>query len=192
MLKTPYHLILGSQSPRRKKLLAGLDLPFDIRVIETEENFPAEMPVEEVAVYLAKIKGEAHLSQLAQNELVLTSDTVVISDNQILGKPKSREEALKMLTLLSGKAHEVVTGVHLLTLEKSISFSDTTKVFFKKMDAEEIVYYVDKYKPFDKAGSYGIQEWIGYALIEKIEGSYFNVMGLPVARLYDELKKLTE
>lgn len=192
MLKIPYHLILGSQSPRRKKLLAGLDLPFDIRVIETEENFPAEMPVEEVAVYLAKIKGEAHLSQLAQNELVLTSDTVVISDNQILGKPKSREEALKMLTLLSGKAHEVVTGVHLLTLEKSISFSDTTKVFFKKMDAEEIVYYVDKYKPFDKAGSYGIQEWIGYALIEKIEGSYFNVMGLPVARLYDELKKLTE
>ncbi len=187
MLKTPYTLILGSQSPRRKQLLEGLDIEFQVRTIEIDETFPNDIPLNTVAEYLAREKGNAHLSSIKENELIITSDTVVLCDNQILGKPKNREHAQEMLRMLSGKTHQVITGVCLTSKDKTVSFSDVTKVVFKNLTDKQIDYYIDKYQPLDKAGGYGIQEWIGYTGISSIEGSYFNVMGLPVARLYDVL-----
>jgi septum formation protein len=187
MLKTPYTIILGSQSPRRKQLLEGLDIEFKVRTIEIDETFPNDIPLNTVAEYLAREKGKAHLSSMNENELIITSDTVVVCDNQILGKPKNRVHAQEMLRMLSGKTHEVITGVCLTSKDKTISFSDVTKVVFKNLTTEQIDYYIDIYQPFDKAGGYGIQEWIGYTGISSIEGSYFNVMGLPVARIYDVL-----
>ena len=189
MLSLPYKIILGSKSPRRQELLKGLDISFEIRVIETEETFSLAMPSREVPEFLAIEKGKAHLPFMDEEELIITSDTLVICENEILGKPKDREHAVEMLHKLSGKQHEVITGVCLTTSKKTISFSDTTKVFFKQLTEEQICYYVDKYKPFDKAGSYGIQEWIGYTGISSVEGSYFNVMGLPVSKLFDVLQK---
>lgn len=189
MLKSPYSIILGSQSPRRKELLQGMDIPFSVRVIETDETYPQSLNAHDVAEFLAVEKGKAHLSQLNENELVITSDTVVICENEILGKPKDRPQAIAMLQKLSGKSHAVVTGVCLTTKQKTVSFSDTTTVHFKTLSEEQINYYINTYKPFDKAGGYGIQEWIGYVGISAIEGSYFNVMGLPVARLFDVLEE---
>ena len=187
MFKTAYTLILGSQSPRRKQLLEGLDIEFEVRTIEIDETFPDDIPQNTVAEYLAREKGKAHLSSMNENELIITSDTVVVCDNQILGKPKNRVHAQEMLRMLSGKTHQVITGVCLTSKDKTVSFSDVTKVVFKNLTDEQIDYYIDKYQPFDKAGGYGIQEWIGYTGISSIEGSYFNVMGLPVAKLYDVL-----
>lgn len=184
----PYRLILASQSPRRRQLLADAGIEFELAPrFECEESFSEEMPAAEVAEYLANLKSEAYPESLGEKDILLTADTVVIACNRILGKPADRAEAIAMITMLSGSEHEVVTGVTLRSAEKVKRFSVSSKVHFRALSQEEIEYYVDTYKPFDKAGSYGIQEWIGYVGIEGIEGSFYNVMGLPVQRLYCEL-----
>lgn len=188
MLALPYKIILGSQSPRRKELLEGMDLDFTVKVIEIDEsNFPSDLPLENVPEYIAIEKGKAHLAIIKDDELVITSDTIVIYNGEIFGKPKSKEEATAMLKKLSGNKHEVISGVCLTSKHKTVSFSDKTVVQFKSLSDELIDYYLEKYKPYDKAGSYGIQEWIGYVGITSIEGAYFNVMGLPVAKVFDKL-----
>ena len=182
-------LVLASNSPRRKELLRGLGIDFEVRLIrDIDESFPATLPVSDVAVHISKAKATAYLDTMAENEVVLTADTVVVCDGQILGKPQDAEDARCMLGLLSGKSHEVITGVTLSTRQWQRSFAVTTVVWFKELTADEIDFYVDSYRPFDKAGAYGIQEWIGYIGVQRIEGSYFNVMGLPVQRIYEELK----
>lgn len=187
-----YKLLLASNSPRRKQLLAGLDIPFTVNVLPSiSEDYPSEMPAKEVAKFLAVKKAEPYKTVIANDELVLTADTVVIVDNIVLGKPQDSDEACAMLRQLSGKIHQVVTGVCLTTLDFQHSFSVTTNVTFKTLSEREIKYYVEKYNPTDKAGAYGIQEWIGYIGVTKLEGSYFNVMGLPVQRIYDEFQKLS-
>lgn len=185
-----WNVVLGSNSPRRRELLAGLDIDFEVRVVPgIDESYPETLPLEEVPVYIARKKAEAYLPTLPSDELVITADTVVIIGSEILGKPEGREDAIAMLRKLSGRTHEVVTGVCLTTKEKTVAFSASSTVRFAPLDEEEIIYYVDKYHPFDKAGSYGIQEWIGYVAVEAINGSFYNVMGLPVRLLYQELKK---
>lgn len=187
-----YKLLLASNSPRRKQLLAGLDIPFTVNVLPSiSEDYPSEMPAKEIAKFLAVKKAEPYKTVIANDELVLTADTVVIVDNIVLGKPQDSDEACAMLRQLSGKTHQVVTGVCLTTLDFQHSFSVTTNVTFKTLSEREIKYYVEKYNPTDKAGAYGIQEWIGYIGVTKLEGSYFNVMGLPVQRIYDEFQKLS-
>ena len=182
-------LVLASNSPRRKELLRGLGIDFEVRLIrDIDESFPATLPVSDVAVHISKAKATAYLDTMAENEVVLTADTVVVCDGQILRKPQDAEDARRMLGLLSGKSHEVITGVTLSTRQWQRSFAVTTVVWFKELTADEIDFYVDSYRPFDKAGAYGIQEWIGYIGVQRIEGSYFNVMGLPVQRIYEELK----
>lgn len=184
----PYRLILASQSPRRRQLLADVGLEFTlVPRFECEESFPDDLSAADVAEYLSNLKSEAYPEQLAERDILLTADTVVIACGRILGKPADREEAIEMIEMLSGHEHEVVTGVTLRSAERIRRFSVTSKVYFRTLAQEEIEYYVDTYKPFDKAGSYGIQEWIGYVGIERIEGSFYNVMGLPVQRLYCEL-----
>ena len=184
----PYRLILASQSPRRRQLLADAGIEFVLAPrFECEESFPDTMPAAEVAEYLSSLKSEAYPEPLGANDILLTADTVVIACNRILGKPADRAEAIEMITMLSGRDHEVVTGVTLRSAECVKSFSVVSKVQFRALAQEEIEYYVDTYRPYDKAGSYGIQEWIGYVGIEGIEGSFYNVMGLPVQRLYCEL-----
>ena len=184
----PYRLILASQSPRRRQLLSDAGIEFELTPrFECEETFPEDMPATEVAEYLSSLKSEAYPESLGANDILLTADTVVIACGRILGKPADRAEAIEMITMLSGCDHEVVTGVTLRSAEKEKRFSVSSKVHFRALTQEEIEYYVDIYKPFDKAGSYGIQEWIGYVGIEGIEGSFYNVMGLPVQRLYCEL-----
>lgn len=183
----PYRLILASQSPRRRQLLADAGIEFVLAPrFECEESFPEEMPAGEVAEYLANLKSEAYPELLGEKEILLTADTVVIACGRILGKPADRAEAIGMIEMLSGRDHEVVTGVTLRSAERTKRFSVSTKVRFRTLTPEEIEYYVDTYRPYDKAGSYGIQEWIGYVGIEGIEGSFYNVMGLPVQRLYCE------
>ena len=182
-----FQLVLGSKSPRRQELLAGMGFDFEVRTKDTDEDFPATIPLKEVPVFLAEIKANALVDELNKGEVLITSDTIVLLENEILGKPTSPENAKEMLQKLAGKSHEVITGVHLKSLEKSVSFSVSTNVFFKPLTPEMIDFYVENYKPFDKAGAYGIQEWIGFVGIERIEGSYFNVVGLPVAELWDAL-----
>ena len=183
-----YRLILASQSPRRRQLLADAGIEFELAPrFECEESFSQDMPAAEVAEYLSNLKSEAYPEPLGEKDILLTADTVVIACNRILGKPADRAEAIAMITMLSGCEHEVVTGVTLRSAERVKRFSVSSKVRFRALSQEEIEYYVDTYKPFDKAGSYGIQEWIGYVGIEGIEGSFYNVMGLPVQRLYCEL-----
>lgn len=185
-----YHIILGSNSPRRRELLAGLDLDFEVKVIPgLEEHYPATLQPEEIPVFLAKQKAEAYIPTLPEKTLLITADTIVWNRNEVIGKPKNREDAIQMLQSLSGHEHHVVTGVCLTTTEKQKAFSVISAVKFATLTDEEIGYYVDKYQPFDKAGAYGIQEWIGYIGVESINGSFYNVMGLPVQRLYQELKK---
>ena len=184
-----YNLILASKSPRRQELLKGLELNFEIRTKEIEENFPPALFREEIPLYLSNLKAKAFEKELNEKDLVITSDTIVWNENKQLGKPKDRREAIEMLQSLSGKQHEVITAVTLMTQSKSHSFYEVTKVFFKKLSLDEIEHYVDTYQPFDKAGSYGIQEWIGFVGIPKIEGDYFNVVGLPLNRLNLELEK---
>ncbi|MFD2244834.1 Maf-like protein [Pontibacter ruber] len=179
-------ILLASNSPRRKELLAGLGLTFTVRVKEVHEDFPEHLYREEVAEFLASHKADAYQHELT-NELLITADTIVCLEDRILNKPADYEEAFQMLRALSGTAHEVITGVCLLTKEKKTVFHDVTKVYFKELTDAEIDYYITHYKPFDKAGAYGIQEWIGMIGIKKIEGSYFNVVGLPVQKLYDHL-----
>lgn len=185
-----YHIILGSNSPRRKELLAGLDLDFEVKVIPgLEEHYPTNLQPEEIPVFLAKQKAAAYIPTLPEKTLLITADTIVWNRNEVIGKPKNREDAIQMLQSLSGHEHHVVTGVCLTTTEKQKAFSVISAVKFATLTNEEIGYYVDKYQPFDKAGAYGIQEWIGYVGVESINGSFYNVMGLPVQRLYQELKK---
>ncbi|HHW81128.1 MAG TPA: septum formation protein Maf [Bacteroidales bacterium] len=186
---TNYKVLLASNSPRRKELLQGIDIDFEIKVLpDIDESYPASLPVEEVAEFIAEKKASSYTNNLKEDELLITADTVVILDGAIFGKPNNKEEANAMLTALSGKAHRVISGVCLATLEKQISFSVTSEVLFSELSSEEIEYYIDRYSPFDKAGSYGIQEWIGYIGVEHLSGSYFNIMGLPIQRLYRELK----
>lgn len=185
----PYRLILASQSPRRRELLAGSGLEFQLAErFECDESYPA-MPLTDVAEYLSRKKSNAYPVELAEADVLLTADTVVIACGEILGKPHSRDEAIAMLQKLSGATHEVATGVTLRTSTKSHSFTSVSKVRFRSLSLEEIEYYVDNYHPMDKAGSYGIQEWIGYVGIEHIDGSFYNVMGLPIQRLYCELER---
>ena len=184
-----YKVVLGSNSPRRRELLAGLDINFEVQTIAgIDESYPETLEEKEIPVYLAKKKAEAYLSTMPEDELLITADTIVWTFDQILGKPKDREEAIEMLRKLSGQVHEVITGVCLTTKEKMVSFAATSSVHFAELEEEEIIYYVDNYRPFDKAGSYGIQEWIGYVAVESINGSFYNVMGLPVRLLYQQLK----
>lgn len=184
-----YKIILGSKSPRRQELMRGLNYDFEIRVKDTDESYDSNMPADAVPQHLATVKANALKADLASDELLITSDTLVLVDNEILGKPTDATDAKLMLQKLSGKAHKVTTGVALTAVDKQKSFSVTTNVYFKELSEEEIDFYIEKYQPFDKAGSYGIQEWIGYIGISKIEGSYFNVMGLPVAELWEELQQ---
>ncbi|MDO4160696.1 MAG: Maf-like protein [Prevotellaceae bacterium] len=185
-----YHIILSSNSPRRKELMAGLDLDFEVRVLPgVDESYPDDMPVSKVAEYISREKAEAYKKEIKSDELVITADTVVILGDEVLGKPSDEEDAKRMLRKLSGNTHHVITGVCLTTSERQHSFSVVTGVTFKSLSEDEIDYYVSKYKPLDKAGSYGIQEWIGYVGVTSIEGSYFNVMGLPVQRIYQELQR---
>lgn len=184
-----YKIILGSNSPRRKELLSGLDIKFNVKVIPgLEENYPDTLDPQEIPVFLSRQKAEAYLSSLDDTMLLITADTIVWNGNAVIGKPKNRAEAIQMLRSLSGHEHHVVTGVCLTTMKKQLTFSVISSVRFASFNDEEIIYYVDKYKPFDKAGAYGIQEWIGYVGVESISGSFYNVMGLPVQRLYQELK----
>ena len=187
-----YKIVLGSQSPRRKELLNGLNLAFETRVIETEENFAAHMSSVEIPMYLAEKKAKAHLSTLADNELLITADTIVWCEGKVLGKPTDRNDARAMLEKLSGRTHQVITGVCICTLKKRKVFHVVSDVRFAKLTSSEIEYYLDHYKPYDKAGSYGVQEWIGFVGVEHINGSYFNIMGLPIQRLYNELKRWKE
>lgn len=183
-----YRLILASNSPRRKELLAGLDLEFETRVIPgIDETYPSDLPVGQIPLYISQKKSEAYRRGMADGELIITADTIVACDGQILGKPADRDDAVRMLEMLAGKRHQVITGVTFATKSSTRSFSVSTDVWFSMLTDAEISYYVDRYRPFDKAGAYGIQEWIGYVGVERIEGSYFNVVGLPVQRLYREL-----
>ena len=184
-------IILASNSPRRRELLAGLDLDFEVKVLpDIAESYPDNLPVAEVAGYIARQKARPYRELIGENDLVITADTVVIVEDEVLGKPKDEEDARRMLQLISGRTHQVVTGVCLLTTNKEHAFSVTTDVTFKQLSEDEISYYIEHYKPFDKAGAYGIQEWIGYVGVTSINGSYFNVMGLPVQRLWEEIKKI--
>lgn len=184
-----YRIILGSNSPRRKELLAGLDISFEVKTLSgIDESFPNTLPVEEVPLFIAGNKATAFRDKLNDDELLITADTVVLTDSGIIGKPLDKADAIRILSHLSGRVHQVITGVHIITKEKSSCFSVTSTVSFAKLKQEEIDYYLEKYSPYDKAGSYGIQEWIGYIGVESINGSFYNVMGLPVQRLYRELQ----
>lgn len=184
-----YSVVLVSQSPRRRELLKGLEIDFQCTSVDTDESYPASLKDGEIPMYIAEQKADAYLPQMEDNTLAITADTVVLINGSVLGKPKSRQEAVDMLHTLSGNAHQVITGVCIFTKDKRKTFSVLTDVRFSTLTDAEIEHYIDTYKPFDKAGSYGVQEWIGYVGIEKITGSYFNVMGLPVQRLYKELNQ---
>lgn len=183
-----YKIILASKSPRRQQLLSDLGLKFSVQSMDIPEEFPANLGMTEVSVYLAELKAEAFRPQLKPNQLVITADTIVWLDGKVLNKPADYADGFRMLKDLSGKKHQVITGVCLLSDEKKVSFYASTDVWFKELSDEEIHYYLEHYRPYDKAGAYGIQEWIGYVGIYHIEGSFFNVMGLPVQSVYEHLK----
>ena len=185
-----YNIILASNSPRRKELLSGLNIPYEIKTLpDIDESYPDSLTGEDIAIYIAKEKANAYLDQLDENTLLITADTIVLLDGKVYGKPSDETDAKQMLRDLSGKTHQVITGVCITTKDKQVSFGVSSEVRFSKLDDDEIEYYVPNYKPFDKAGAYGVQEWIGYVAVEYISGSYFNIMGLPIQRLYRELKK---
>lgn len=186
-----YSVVLASNSPRRKELMSGLGIEYVVKTLpDIDESYPADLQGEAIPLFIAREKADAYRSMIAPEELLITADTIVWLDGKALGKPVGREDAIKMLQALSGKVHQVITGVCLTTQEWQRSFTSTTEVRFAKLTDEEIEYYVDTYSPMDKAGSYGVQEWIGFVGVESISGSYFNVMGLPIQRLYRELSKL--
>lgn len=186
MNKPKRPLVLASSSPRRQYLMKEAGFTFTVEKPNVDESFPAEMPVTQVAKFLAEKKAEFFRPNI-HDEIIVTADTVVILGTQILNKPQDREEAIRMLTMLSGKTHLVMTGVSIFSKEKEESFDDTTEVTFVNLTRQQIEFYVDNYKPYDKAGSYGAQDWIGMVAIEKITGSYFNVMGLPIHKVYQHL-----
>ena len=188
-----YRLLLASQSPRRRELIAGCGLPYELAPkYDCEELYPADMAAEEVPVYLSQLKSKVYPGAFAPNDILLTADTVVVLNGEVLGKPRDREDAVEMLFRLSGRRHTVVSGVTFRTAERMHSFDARTNVWFRVLDDDEIQYYVDTFRPFDKAGSYGIQEWIGYAAIQRIEGSFYNVMGLPIQKVYTELNQFLD
>ncbi len=180
-------ILLASQSPRRQELLKGLDIDFEIVKIEADESFPEHLVREEITEFISKTKSES-FRPLDSDEILITADTLVWLENEILGKPKNQEEAIEMLSLLSDSTHEVFTSVTVKSIRNIITFSDTTQVTFSAISEDEINYYIENYKPFDKAGAYGIQEWIGFAKISRIQGCYYNVMGLPLHKLYSVLE----
>lgn len=189
MVDCRYRIILASNSPRRKELLAGLDIPFEVRVLDgIDESYPITLPTKEIACFISKKKADAYQQTMAADELIITADTIVVLGQEVMGKPKDAVEAKRMLHELSGKTHQVITGVCLTTRERQQSFSVETDVTFKVLTDVEIDYYISHYRPFDKAGAYGIQEWIGHVGVTGMNGSYFNVMGLPVQRIYEALK----
>lgn len=186
-----YKIILASNSPRRKELLSGLGVCYEVKTLPgIEETYPDTLPGEEIPLYIAREKAAAYRECMQADELIITADTIVWLDGTVMGKPADEEDACRMLRALSGKTHQVITGVCLTTQEFQRGFSTVSDVTFATLTDEEIRYYVEHYRPMDKAGSYGIQEWIGFVGVECISGSYFNVMGLPVQRLYKELGKL--
>jgi len=185
-----YNIVLASNSPRRKELLNGLGIPFEVRIIsDIDESYPDDILPAEIPCYIARKKADAYLLTIKGNELIITADTVVILDGLVIEKPTDRNDAIRMLHLLSGQTHKVITSVVMTSLEKQIEFSVQSTVDFAKLEDAEIIHYVDTFQPYDKAGAYGIQEWIGYIGVQGISGSFYNVMGLPVQRLYRELKK---
>lgn len=186
-----YKVVLASNSPRRKELLSGLGLAYEVKTLpDIDESFPEGMDGVEIPAYIARSKADAYRAMMTSDELIITADTIVWLDGKVMGKPQDAEDARRMLGALSGQTHQVITGVCLTTTDYQKSFSAVTDVTFCCLSDEEINYYVEHYRPMDKAGSYGIQEWIGFVGVESISGSYFNVMGLPIQRLYTELKKL--
>jgi len=186
-----YKIILASKSPRRLQLIKQMGFEVGVRTINVEEVYPKEIPYNNIAEYLAQKKAEGfNISNIKEKEILLTADTIVFIDNKPIGKPKDREEAISFLQNLSEKEHKVITGCCLKTKYKTSTFSVCTNVFFKKLSQEEIEYYIDKYQPYDKAGAYGIQEWIGLIGIEKIDGCFYNVMGLPTTELFKQIKEI--
>lgn len=186
-----YKVILASNSPRRKELLGGLGIGYEVKTMpDIDESYPDGLCMEEVPVYIARSKANAYRPLMQPDELIITADTIVWLDGVVMGKPKDEEEACDMLRRLSGQTHQVVTGVCLTTIDRQQSFATVTDVTFDRLTEEEITHYVSRYQPMDKAGAYGIQEWIGYVGVRSIKGSYFNVVGLPIQRLYQELKRL--
>lgn len=186
-----YKIILASNSPRRKELLSGLGIRYEVKTLpDIDESFPEGLSEVETAAYIARAKADAYRGAMQADELIITADTIVWLDGEVMGKPCDEEDARRMLRALSGKTHQVITGVCLTTIESQKAFAAVTDVTFASLSEEEITYYVERYRPMDKAGSYGIQEWIGFVGVESISGSYFNVMGLPIQRLYTELKKI--
>jgi septum formation protein len=183
-------IILASQSPRRKQLLEWAEIPFEIFVKETSENYPPGLEPKEIAVYIAQQKAATVQKLVSSNQTILAADTIVVLGENIIGKPVHREEAVSILFALSGEKHQVITGVVIRKGEEEISFADVTEVEFHKLTLEQIEFYVDKYKPYDKAGAYAIQEWIGVVGIKSINGDFYNVMGLPVSRVVRELQKI--
>lgn len=185
-----YDIILASNSPRRKELLAGLDIPYRVCVLpDIDESYPDSLQGEEIPVFISREKAQAYKSLLTGRTLLITADTIVWLNGKVYGKPHDKDDARAMLRALSGNTHTVITGVTIATCDKEVSFATSTEVSFAQLTDEEIDYYVEKYAPLDKAGAYGIQEWIGYVGVTGIQGSYYNVMGLPIQRLYQELKK---
>ena len=186
---TNFQIILGSQSPRRQELLNGLNIHFEVKVIDVEETYPSQLVGVDIPMYLAEKKADAFLDSMNENTLLITADTIVWHEGRVFGKPTAKADATRMLKALSGKTHQVITGVCISTLYKRKTFHVISEVRFARLTPEEIEYYLQNFEPYDKAGSYGVQEWIGYIGVEYIEGSYFNVMGLPIQRLYTELKR---
>jgi septum formation protein len=188
-----FRIILASGSPRRQELLRGLGLDFEVRVPDVEETYPDTLKHKDIAIYLSRLKAMSFMTEdICDNCLIIAADTIVWLEDKVLPKPRNRDHAVSILRQLSGKVHEVITGVTLRSEMKTTSFYSDTRVFFRALSQEEIIHYVDGYQPYDKAGAYGIQEWIGYIGIERIEGCYFNVVGLPVQKLYSELKRFVE
>lgn len=186
-----YHVILASNSPRRRELLGGLGIDYEVRVLsDIDESYPDTLSVMDIAEYIAAKKAEAYRAMMTEHDLVITADTVVICGDEVMGKPVNEADACRMLRQLSGRVHHVTTGVCITTRQQQRRFRVTTEVTFKQLSEDEINYYVTKYKPFDKAGAYGIQEWIGFIGCTGLNGSYYNVMGLPVQRIYQELQTI--
>ena len=187
---TNYKVLLASNSPRREELLRGIDIDFEVKVLpDIDESYPDNIPSEEIAEFVAIKKAKPYAASLHEDELLLTADTIVLLEDTVLGKPANKKEAKQMLRQLSGKTHRVITGVCLTSTKKQTSFSATSDVEFGKLTDQEIEYYVEHYSPMDKAGAYGVQEWIGYVAVKHINGSYYNIMGLPIQRVYREIIK---
>ena len=186
-----YKVILASGSPRRRELMVGLGVNYEVRILpDVDESYPDTLQGEEIPLYIAKEKADAYIPMMQPDELIITADTIVWLDGKVLGKPRDREDALQMLRTMSGRTHEVFTGVCITTTDWQRSFTAQTEVRFATLSEDEIIYYVDNFKPMDKAGAYGVQEWIGFIWVENISGSYYNIMGLPVQKLYRELLKV--